>query len=119
MIYLGINIGHGASAALMINGEVISTYQEERFTKVKNFVGYPKKSVQACLNIAKKKKLLINHCGIATINRPIFVLKYPLDNYFTIENWIEYYLKFYSKQKKIDYTIQSIKELKKNKTIDG
>ena len=119
MIYLGINIGHGASAALMINGEVISTYQEERFTKVKNFVGYPKKSVQACLNIAKKKKLLINHCGIATINRPIFVLKYPLDNYFTIENWIEYYLKFYSKQKKIDYTIQSIKELKKNKRIDG
>lgn len=119
MIHLGVNIGHGASATIMINGEIILTYQEERFTNIKNFVGYPKKSIQACLNFIKKKGLLIDHCGLATINRPIFVLKYPLDNYFTIENWIDYYLGFYSKQKKINYTIKNIRELKKKKKIDG
>ena len=119
MIYLGVNIGHGASAALMVDGEIILTYQEERFTGIKNFVGYPKKSIQECLNFIKKKRLLIEHCGLATINRPIFVLKYPLDNYFTIENWIDYYLGFYSKRKKIDYTIKNIRELKKQKKIDS
>ena len=43
MIFLGVNIGHGASAALMINGKIILTFQEERFNNIKNFVGYPKK----------------------------------------------------------------------------
>ena len=39
MNYLGINVGNGASASLMINGEVIIAAQEERFTKIKNFSG--------------------------------------------------------------------------------
>ena len=37
MIYLEVNIGHGAIAALMIDDEVILTFQEERFTNIKNY----------------------------------------------------------------------------------
>ena len=119
MIYLGVNIGHGASAALMIDDEIILTFQEERFTNIKNFVGYPKKSIQACLDFVKNKKLTIDKCGIATVNHFLFNLKYPLENYYSIENWIDYYLQFFSKQKKINYTIQAIKKLQKVKKIDG
>ena len=36
MIYLGINVSHGASAALMINGKIIMAYQEERFNKTRS-----------------------------------------------------------------------------------
>ena len=119
MIYLGVNIGHGASAALMIDDEIILIFQEERFTNIKNFVGYPKKSIQACLDFVKNKKLTIDKCGLATVNRFLFNLKYPLENYYSIENWIDYYLQFFSKQKKINYTIQAIKKLQKVKKIDG
>ena len=37
--YLGINVSHGASAALMINGTIVVAVQEERFNKIKNFNG--------------------------------------------------------------------------------
>ena len=37
MIFLGINISHNASAALMVNGEIIIAVQEERFTGIKKF----------------------------------------------------------------------------------
>ena len=36
-VYLGINVSHGASASLMIDGEIVLAYQEERFNKIKNF----------------------------------------------------------------------------------
>ena len=55
MIYLGINISHNASAALMIDGEIILAFQEERFNKIKNFVGYPKISIDECIKFIKKK----------------------------------------------------------------
>ena len=56
MIYLGINVSHGASAALMIEGKIVRAFQEERFNKIKNFVGYPKKSIEECIKFIKKKK---------------------------------------------------------------
>lgn len=54
MIYLGINVSHGASAALMINGKIVMAYQEERFNKIKNFVGYPKNLLKNVLNMLQK-----------------------------------------------------------------
>ena len=55
MVYLGIHVGHGASASLMIDGKIILAFQEERFNNVKNYVGYPKQCVQSCINFVKKK----------------------------------------------------------------
>ena len=102
MVYLGIHIGHGASASLMINGEIILAFQEERFNNVKNFLGYPKKSVQSCLDYVENNNLSINKCGLSTVNHYLFPLKYPLDNYFSIKDWINYYYDFFSTKKKFD-----------------
>jgi len=47
---LGINVSHNASASLMYKGEILLCIQEERLTNKKNFFGYPKKSIEYCIN---------------------------------------------------------------------
>tara|TARA_B100000989_G_C19526460_1_gene467147 strand:+ start:334 stop:2109 length:1776 start_codon:yes stop_codon:yes gene_type:complete len=114
MVILGINVSHGASASLMINGEVILAFQEERFNKIKNFVGYPKRSIGECIKYVKNRKMIIHHAAFSTIKNPVFPFKYSLDNYFSIEDWLNYYsLNFFSRDKKIDNVIKTIKKIKK------
>ena len=91
MIFLGMNVNHNASAALMINGEVIFAFQEERFTNIKNFTGYPKQSIDYCLKYIKEKKLTIDIAGFTTVEQVIFPLKYPVTHYFNIEDYHNYY----------------------------
>ncbi len=50
MYSLGLNIGHNATAALAKDGEIIGCVSEERFTKIKNHWGIPKKAVFWLLN---------------------------------------------------------------------
>lgn len=52
---LGINESHGATACLLKNGEIVACVSEERFTKIKSQGGFPKKSIEYCLNYAKIK----------------------------------------------------------------
>ena len=119
MVYLGINVSHGASAALMVDGKIILAFQEERFNNIKSFVGYPKKSIDACINYIKKNGLKIEHAAFSTIKNPVFPFKYPLDNYFLIKNWQDYYLNnFFSVNKKVRNTIETITKLRKIKKID-
>jgi carbamoyltransferase len=51
-VVLGIYEGHMSSAVLMIDGEVIASGHEERFTKLKMDVGLPVKSARFCLDYA-------------------------------------------------------------------
>ncbi len=118
-VYLGINVSHGASASLMVNGTITAAVQEERFNKIKNFIGYPKKSIEFCLAYANKNKLNINEAGFSTIKNPVFPFKYPLDNFFSIKDWIDYYGQdFYSKNKKINKVKSIFQKFKKKKKID-
>lgn len=111
MIFLGINVSHGASASIMVNGKIVRAFQEERFNKVKNFVGYPKKSIDSCLKFVKNNNLTVDHAAFSTINNPIFPFKYPLDNFFSIEDWINYYLEdFFLPKRKIKYVKKIIKK---------
>lgn len=64
MYLLGIHDGHNASAALMKDGEIIDAIQEERLNKIKNFGGFPEKSITYIL-----KK---NNLNIDQIERFIF-----------------------------------------------
>ncbi len=52
MYILGINPDHTASAALLKDGEVIVCVSEERFNRIKNFFGIPRKSIEFCLEFA-------------------------------------------------------------------
>ena len=50
-ILLGIHDGHDCSCCLMINGKIVYAAQEERFTKLKNDYGFPKKSYRKLLKV--------------------------------------------------------------------
>lgn len=50
MIVLGINAYHGdASAAILVDGELKAAVEEERFERVKHWAGFPKQSIEYCL----------------------------------------------------------------------
>ena len=117
-IFLGINVSHGASASLMIDGKIILAFQEERFNKIKNFCGYPKISIECCLKFVKKKKIKIDEASFSTFNNIPFPYKYPLDNYFNIKDWTDYYLNnFYSTEIKIKKIKNFFKNLKKKNKL--
>ncbi len=51
MYILGLNVYHGdSSACLLKNGKIICAFEEERFTRQKHWAGFPKFSIQACLD---------------------------------------------------------------------
>lgn len=47
---LGINAYHGdASAALVIDGQLVAAVEEERFNRIKHWAGFPAESIRWCL----------------------------------------------------------------------
>lgn len=53
MIILGINAYHGdASAALVVDGNLVAAAEEERFTRVKHQAGFPAQAIRYCLKAA-------------------------------------------------------------------
>lgn len=53
MKILGISaFYHDAAAALVVDGEIIAAAQEERFTRKKHDLGYPRNSIEYCLSYA-------------------------------------------------------------------
>ena len=62
MNILGLNVFHADTSACIIkDGEIISAVEEERFTRVKHFSGFPKNSIDFCLNEAKLNISEIDH----------------------------------------------------------
>lgn len=53
MYILGINDGHLATAALLKDGEIMSSVSEERFSNIKNQPGIPVQAIKFCLRYAK------------------------------------------------------------------
>ncbi len=49
MNILGVRYGHDASAALIIDGEIIADVSEERFTRIKNDTSFPINAIDYCL----------------------------------------------------------------------
>lgn len=50
MNILGINAYHGdASACLVRNGQLVAAVEEERFSRIKHWAGFPSQSIQYCL----------------------------------------------------------------------
>ena len=50
MIIIGINAYHAdSSAAIFVNGKLIAAIEEERFTRIKHWAGFPTLSIGFCL----------------------------------------------------------------------
>lgn len=65
MIILGINAYHAdSSAAIFVNGVLVAAIEEERFTRVKHWAGFPSLSIQFCLKEAGVNIGQVDHIAI-------------------------------------------------------
>ncbi len=114
--YIGLHVGHNASVALMINGKIKYCLQEERFAKIKNFCGFPKQSLNFLEKYIKSTKIKIDEIGISTKEINLFLLKYPLNHFFSVEEYHNFYGKdFYGKVLKGKSVSNYIRNLRKDK----
>jgi len=76
MIVFGINAYHGdASAAILVDGELVAAVEEERFTRVKHTAGFPAHAVRYCLQAAGVTIQEVDHIAIPRNPRARLVQK--------------------------------------------
>ena len=67
MNILGLNVFHAdTSACVLKDGKMVAAVEEERFTRIKHFTGFPKNSIDYCL---KEAKLNLNEIDNIYVNR--------------------------------------------------
>ena len=71
MYILGINPGHNGTAALLKDGKIIACISEERFSRLKNHVGFPHRSVQYVLQFADIQSKDLDYVIFSTIGMGI------------------------------------------------
>ena len=65
MIILGINLFHAdASAAILVDGELLFAVAEERLNRKKHYAGFPSLSIRACLDAVGARLQDIDHVAI-------------------------------------------------------
>ena len=87
-IILGINDGHDASAAIMVNGELIAAAQEERWTRLKADYGYPKNSISYCLKEAAVDTKDINIVALSSLGWNPVLTYLKRNANFDVDDWI-------------------------------
>ena len=66
MRILGINVYHGdASAAIVVDGQLVAAVEEERFNRIKHWAGFPSQSIQYCLDMAGIKIDDVDHVAVS------------------------------------------------------
>ena len=76
IIILGLNAYHGdSSACIIVDGELLAAVEEERFTRIKHWAGFPKESVKYCLNEAGVAIDQIDHIAVNRNPKAIFAYK--------------------------------------------
>jgi len=96
---LCLSVSHNSSAALMKNGGIVVAVQEERFERVKNYYGYPKKSIDYCLKKANITGSDLSACAYTTTGTPGLEVKSKRTVNFNVEDWHDYYGDKYFSQK--------------------
>lgn len=67
MVILGINEGHESGACLFVDGRIVASASEERFSRQKNDCGWPRLAVQYCLAEGNITGSDLDKVAIATI----------------------------------------------------
>jgi len=76
MIILGINAFHGdSSAALVRDGVLVAAAEEERFSRIKHWAGFPLQSIAYCLREAGLHLADIEHVAINQDDRAHWLRK--------------------------------------------
>lgn len=119
---LAISYGHEANACLMIDGKIIAYAAEERFTKNKCQMGYPKLAIDFCLRFAKLNPQNLDKIAIVSANTYMEQSIVNRIDSFSIKDFLReqydyWYPKIYQ-NKKIDYLEVFKKKINKKQNFD-
>ena len=92
-----------SSACLIKNGKIIFAISEERLNRIKQYKGFPRLSIEACLNFAKIKFSDLDRVSIGW--NPLNTMSYPSESWskvsrnrmeylYSIPNHLSYFKKF-------------------------
>lgn len=113
-IILGIQEAHDASAALMIDGEIVAAAQEERFTGLKGDYGYPEKAIAAILRQTGTKTNDIDEVVLASHKWNPVLTKIKRNANFSVDDWVEEQHKYW-KPKLFEHREANYYELYRNR----
>ena len=106
MIILGLNLGHDASATILVNNKVKSSCEQERYNKIKHTNDFPVEAIRDCLKISK-----INFKDIDIISVGFLPIKYIKELYLKTavedENRIKFLIDDIERIKKV-YNIENL-----------
>ena len=88
MIILGIHDGHMATAALIRDGIVLACASEERFTNIKNDMGYPQKAIESIIRDTGISPSQIDYVAFATIDNEAVPSRLKRETYFKISDYV-------------------------------
>lgn len=69
-VLLGIHDGHHANASLFVDGRLVAAFAEERLSRKKLEYGYPRRSIERCLQIAGAVPSDISEVALSTRSLP-------------------------------------------------
>ena len=96
---LALNLTHNSSAALMKDGAIVVAVCEERSRRKKNYIGYPKKAVDYCLEKAGITGQQLSRIAYTTIDNPGILVKSETITQFTLQDYRDYYGEGFYKRK--------------------
>lgn len=88
MIILGIHDGHNATASLLKDGEVVACASEERFSRIKNDLGYPVKAINQILSECNIKPEEIDLVALCTKEHDPWSTIEKREALFTIKDYV-------------------------------
>lgn len=88
MVILGVHDGHNCSAALVVDGTVVATVNEERLTRRKNEYGFPSGAVRLCLERAGIEARQVDRVALATRCLPPKYFMTSRNATFTIADYL-------------------------------
>lgn len=73
---------HDAAAALVVDGEITSAAQEERFTRIKHDSGFPQNAIRSCMQAAGLRGNELDY--VAFYDKPFVKFERLLETYLTL-----------------------------------
>ncbi|MDC0074724.1 carbamoyltransferase [Alphaproteobacteria bacterium] len=95
MNILGISDSHEAHACIVQDGEILAAVAEERFSRVKSDMGYPKKAIENVLEITKLDPKDIDLVAFAGEKGDILDRIFRPNAYMKVKDWIEQSYKYW------------------------
>jgi predicted NodU family carbamoyl transferase len=89
MIILGLCDSVESHACILKDGNLVAAISEERLSRIKADAGYPKRSIDKVLEIARLQPSDIDLVAVAGYDNGLFQSIYKPGALFSIQDWIE------------------------------